>query len=87
MARYLITYDLRNERDYDELYDAIKTYEQWVHILESVWAVKSEDSAAEIKENLSQHADGDNGLLIANWPSGASWTNINCTLEELAELL
>ncbi len=38
---YLITYDLNTEgKDYNALYDKIKSLGQWFHPLESVWFLK-----------------------------------------------
>jgi hypothetical protein len=38
---YLITYDLNKEgKDYNELYDKIKSLGSWFHPLESVWLLR-----------------------------------------------
>lgn len=40
MGFYIITYDLRQPgKDYAPLYDAIKSYGEWQHPLESVWLI------------------------------------------------
>lgn len=45
----LISYDLKQPgRNYDDLYEAIKTLGDWWHCLESVWIVKSPKSPLEI---------------------------------------
>lgn len=87
MTRYLITYDLRKQRNYDDMYKAIKSYTKWAQVLESVWAVKSESSAEEIRDNLKQYMDGDDGLYVTESPRGAAWININCEKKILGELL
>lgn len=87
MGRYLISYDLRNKRDYEDLYEAIKSYLKHTQVLESVWAVKSEKTASEIRDSLKQFIDNDDGLFVSSCPEGAAWTVINCSKEELANCL
>lgn len=43
MTLYNIDYDLRNPgRNYEPLYDAIKSYGQWAHPLDSMWIIETE---------------------------------------------
>ena len=39
MKVYQINYDLRKQRNYDALYQKIKSYDDWCHPLESCWIV------------------------------------------------
>ena len=44
MSSIIIEYDLRQPgRDYEALYNAIKSYEAWAHVTESTWLIKTED--------------------------------------------
>lgn len=77
MACYIISYDLREERDYESLYKAIKTY-KWTHILESTWAVVTTKSAKQIRDHLKKVTDDDDGLFIIKSGKEAAWLNVLC---------
>ena len=47
MANLIITYDLRNQRDYKTLIDAIKSYGTYAKLFESVWYIRSRTHTAE----------------------------------------
>lgn len=78
MPTYLISYDLRKSRDYGPLYDAIKSYGSWAHVLESTWAVKTADSAKAIRDKLAAEMDGDDGLSVVKTGGEAAWNNVLC---------
>ncbi len=61
---YIINYDLRKSRDYESLYDAIRSYGTYAKILESCWAVVSERSATEIRNHLQTVMDEDDGIFV-----------------------
>ena len=65
MAVYSITYDLRNPgRDYSGLYDAIKSYRDWRHPMESTWLVSTQQTASQIWEVIGRHIDSNDLVLI-----------------------
>ena len=61
MATYIVSYDLRKEKNYEKLYDAIKSYWIWNYekILNSLWAIKSNKKAKEIRDYLYSFMDDD----------------------------
>lgn len=62
---YSITYDLRRPgRNYDTLIEAIKSYGTWWHQTESVWFIVSYQNAADIRNNLMKHIDGNDLLFV-----------------------
>jgi hypothetical protein len=62
---YVISYDLKIPgRDYTSLYDAIKSYNEWQHPLESTWIVFSSDTANEISAKLRANGNMDNSDLL-----------------------
>lgn len=64
---YLITYDLirpSTSVDYDQLYDAIRSFKYWAKPLESVWLIKTEMSREEIMNILRSKIDVNDKLLI-----------------------
>ena len=52
---YIISYDMAEGGNYDELYKAIKAYGTWAKITESTWAIVSESKSTEIRDNLWKH--------------------------------
>ena len=78
MPCYLISYDLRNKRNYDALYAAIKAYRTWAHIHESLWAVVSKETATEVADSLVEHIDEDDRLFVLKSGNDAAWLNAIC---------
>ena len=49
----IITYDLCSPgRNYDDLYEKIKSYGTWAHICESTWIISTTDSCSDIRDKL-----------------------------------
>ena len=82
--RYVITYDLSNERNYDDLHQLIKEYPDWEYITESTWIIKTYWSAARVLEDLEQALDSDDKLLVI--VTGTDWASWNLP-EAVAEWL
>lgn len=63
---YSVSYDLQNATsEYQELYNGIKDFGTWWHQTESVWMIKTEKSAKEIRDYLTQFIkDGDKLFVI-----------------------
>lgn len=72
MALYFLTYDLRNSKNYQELYDELENFNA-VRILESTWCFKRFDTTCKgLRSYFKQYIDGDDGLMISevsNWAS------------------
>ena len=65
MTLYIISYDLsKPNRDYDGLYDTLKSFSSWWHYLESTWMISTTDTSDEVFEKLKPHIDEDDNLLI-----------------------
>lgn len=76
MNCYIISYDVRNQ--HQELYYAIKGYESWAHINESVWAVVTTKSAKDVRDHLkSKIGDGDS-IFVVKSGLEAAWSNVLC---------
>lgn len=66
MKNYFITYDLNKpDKDYDGLYTAIKTFNN-VHVMDSVWFVKTNFNASEIYNKLKPEIDDNDNLFISD---------------------
>lgn len=75
MKVYQIDYDLRNSRNYEALYERIKTYKH-CRPLESTWVISTEQSAAQIRDYLKSAIDADDGLLVTRLTGEAAWFNV-----------
>lgn len=75
---YVIAYDLQKPNDkpknYERVTETINANFTWCHLQKSVWLVRSELSASEIRDILAPHLKNGDVLFIArlkgNW---ASW--------------
>ncbi|WP_206495098.1 hypothetical protein [Microbacterium sp. KRD174] len=78
MATYLISYDLVGpNRDYEAVKDHIRsTYGTRAKPLESVWLVKTDKSAAEIRDALKEHVDSNDKILVVALAKGWGTKNI-----------
>ena len=88
MACYIIAYDLKSPgKDYQPLYDAIKSYGTWAHIQDSVWAVVTDGSSVDVREHLSSFMDGNDSLFVIKSGVAAAWKNVRCRNEWLKKHL
>ena len=77
MKLYQIDYDLRKQRNYDALYERIKSYGNWCHALESSWVIATDQSAVQIRDYLYQALDKDDGLLVTRLQGEAAWIGLD----------
>jgi len=79
MNTLMIGYDLNKAgKDYAELIAAIKTMPLWWHHLDSTWLVRTDLSAADLRDKLGSHIDGDDELLVINVTGdAAAWQGFN----------
>lgn len=62
---YSINYDLRQPgRNYEKLYEAIKSCGAWWHNLESTWLVDTTLSASQVWDRIRAHVDRNDSVLI-----------------------
>ena len=74
MAVYFIGYDLnRPGQDYTNLENAIKEFATWWHHLDSTWLVSTNWLAEQIRDDLRQHIDANDKLLVAKLSGEAAW--------------
>lgn len=82
MKIYQIDYDLRKQRDYESLYQRIKSYPNWCHALESTWLIQSDQSALQIHNHLFGVMDEDDGLLVTQITRDAAWIGVHPKVSE-----
>ena len=82
MALYFITYDLRNSKNYQALYDELESFSA-IRILESTWCFKRVNTSCKgLRSHFKQFIDGDDGLMISEVTNWAS-TNTDGTPKDL----
>ncbi len=89
MNCYIISYDLRTHPspNYERLYEAIKSYEKWAHINESVWAVVTIKNSVEIRDHLFNYIDRNDRIFVVKSGIEAAWKNSICRPEWLKDNL
>ena len=71
---YIILYDLcAPNRNYEELYKAIKAFGTWGKITESAWAVVTSWDCIKIRDYLMQYIDKDDRLFVLQSGQDAAW--------------
>jgi hypothetical protein len=70
----MVSYDLIKRKDYPELYKALNAYATKWHCLDSTWIIKSDETAAQIRDKLKAHIDADDKLIVNLLQREAAWT-------------
>jgi len=86
-STYIITYDLAAGGDYEELINQIKSYKRWAHITLSTWAVNSDKSATEIRDELDALMPDGSRVFVIRSGGAAAWRNVICRREWLKNWL
>lgn len=73
MKNILVAYDLnKSGQNYDRLISYIKSYRVWAKINQSVWYIKSDKSATQIRDELLRYIDDNDSVFVAEM-SAVSW--------------
>lgn len=65
MALFFLNYDLRNQRNYQTLYDELERYNA-VRILESMWCFRSINTdSKQLREHFKRFIDADDGICVS----------------------
>lgn len=68
-----INYDLQAPgRSYQPLYDYVKSFDGWDHLLESLWLVRTRKSPAEIRDELKRLVDANDKVAVFD-VTGVAW--------------
>lgn len=87
METYLISYDLSNPDKYKTIFEKIKSYGPWAHITESFFAVSTEKSAKEIRNELQQIIGDESRLMVIRSGHEAAWHKTICSNEWLKKYI
>ena len=76
MYSYIVAYDLcKPDRDYQSLYEMLRSFPHWGKMTESVWCIVSPLSHKEVRDNLMGCLDSNDRLLVVETGHRAAWTH------------
>lgn len=83
MKLFILTYDLRNQKDYPKLYDELNRFGA-KPILESTWCMNLHDSntAVMVRDHYAKFIDSDDAIMVSEVTSWAS-RNVKNTPKDL----
>lgn len=88
MHCYIVLYDLcLPNRNYDKLYEILKSYERWGRLTESAWAIVSAKSYNKIRDELKEVIDENDRLIVIKSGQQAAWTNVMASNEWIRDNL
>lgn len=67
MKTYLISYDLvgfATQSDYRSLFEYLKGHSNWAKPLQSVWLIRTEKTAAQIRDEMLRLVDSNDKILV-----------------------
>lgn len=83
MTIYNISYDLRAPgRNYNSLYEEIKSLGSWAHPVESTWLIDTNVSLTDVRDRLKAKMDSNDRLLVTICSKGTAWHNLPKDVED-----
>jgi len=62
---YIITYEINKNKDHAGLFEALKSYEDWWHYIDSTWLIKTNATPRDVTDKLLSYMDKvDDSLLV-----------------------
>ena len=75
---YHISYDLRKpNKDYTDLYKAIKELGAWCHVLDSTWYIDTAVNSSEIINKLRSVSDNNDAFVVTKAKAPGSWYGLS----------
>ncbi len=85
MAWFVISYDLRKQRNYQGLYDGLATWKA-IPLLESMWLAELVGPASTVRDLLRSFVDDDDGIAVLELKAGFDWGAVKCSPAGMAWL-
>lgn len=85
MNTILVSYDLQApEKDYEKLWEHLKSYPNWARPLESFWLIKTDRTPNQMKEIIRDYyIDRDDKIFVVDVNGkAASWHNLSEKISE-----
>ena len=77
MNHYLVSYDLaKPTRNYVALYSRMSSFLQAFRITESLWAIETFLSTADVRDQLMAVLDSDDSILVSRFSDWASYNQL-----------
>lgn len=77
---YIIAYDLcKPGRDYNSLYNSLRSFRIWGKLTESVWCVVTEWDSVKIRDFLTSCLDVNDRLIVIKSGGEAAWKNMKAS--------
>lgn len=74
MAAFIVAYDLhKHGQNYDCITKKIEAYGYYWHMQASVWILKTDQSAVQIRDNLASCIDSNDKLFVGKLSGEAAW--------------
>ena len=84
----IITYDLcKSDKNYNALYEYIKSYPVWAHITESTWFISTDKTCVTIRDEINGIIDSNDRIFVAELTGVAAWRNVICESDFLKKNL
>jgi hypothetical protein len=91
MRSIVIAYDLvgtsETSADYKRLIERIKSYPNWAKLQKSMWVVRTDLSAREVRDDVWRFMDADDRLFVCVLTGEAWWFNVICDSDWLIKNL
>lgn len=84
---YIISYDMANGGEYQELFDEIKSYGYWARINNSTFAIRTTQTVSEVRDHLLGVLPRGSRLFVIKSGHTAAWSNVVCSNEWLKNYL
>lgn len=85
---YLVAYELKQPREqYNELMRVLKSFDDWAQLLDSIWAIRTDLGAVEVRDRLWEVMDPDDGLFVLKSGREAAWQDVRCDNQWLKDNL
>ena len=85
MPRFIISYDLRTQRNYQPLYNRLTKWNA-ARLLKSLWLAELAGPAEAVRDILRKVADADDGVVVIELVGAFDWATFKAQLAGVAWL-
>ena len=64
MNVYIVSYELREKKNYTGLFEQLRASPGWWHYLGSTWLIATQENANQLYNRLSPHLDTKDSILV-----------------------